>query len=74
MTGLPKDHDDDGKLCAIIDKENFGYVHILLDFDQPDGQKPGPSRGSVRIVEGIDDDLSEPSDTAKAGLYSSRCN
>ncbi|XP_037048036.1 piezo-type mechanosensitive ion channel component isoform X2 [Bradysia coprophila] len=36
------------------------------DYDQPDGQKPGPSRASVKIMEAIDDDLSEPSDTAKA--------
>lgn len=39
------------------------------DFDQPDGQKPGPSRSSVRILEGCDEDLSEPSDTVQAGLW-----
>lgn len=39
------------------------------DFDQPDGQKPGPSRASVRILEGGDEDLSEPSDTVQAGLW-----
>lgn len=38
------------------------------DFDQPDGQKPGPSRASVRILEGSDEDMSEPSETAKEGL------
>lgn len=38
------------------------------DFDQPDGQKPGPSRASVRIMEGSDEELSEPSDTVQAGL------
>lgn len=51
------------------ENENCLVLSYRLEFDQPDGQKPGPSRASVKIIEGSDESLSEPSDTAKAGGF-----